>query len=114
MIDNETIDRVCRGVGSVQEGELVRAEIERLRGLLRESEEKIADLERMLARWHTRFAPKVTADQPDAVQRDAARYRWLRHVDHAQLQVFGHYAGPALDEQIDKAMIADKPGAVNT
>jgi hypothetical protein len=30
MIDNETIDRVCRGVGSVQEGELVRAEIERL------------------------------------------------------------------------------------
>jgi hypothetical protein len=39
----------------------------------------------------------------DAAERDAARYRWLRSIGEEQGNVFGHYAGRALDEKIDAA-----------
>ncbi len=51
---------------------------------------------------HSVVGSPETSDAPDSL--DAARYRWLRSIGHAQLNVFAHYAGPELDNRIDAAM----------
>ena len=47
-------------------------------------------------------AGAATVAQADKL--DAERYRWLRSIGSEQLNIMGHYAGLAMDKEIDAAM----------
>lgn len=46
----------------------------------------------------------------EALEKDAARYRWLREGGDEQDEVFGYFTKDALDREIDTAMQSEKEG----